>query len=134
VAKGTEKPCGKEHYSFEDAVTHTYMSLVDGDKGQLPEPFWGTRGGNIGNIGKVIGWQSADGRKRWRLDYDPTKGVHINEEDFTLTPPKKICHPVKISEALMRTYINKWTSRYDKPQHVIDAEEELLRQVREGYR
>ncbi|HEY8563144.1 MAG TPA: hypothetical protein VIL74_22395 [Pyrinomonadaceae bacterium] len=134
MAKELEKPCGAEHFSFEEAVTHTYMSLVGGDKAQLPEPFWGTRGGNIGNIGKVIGWKSADGKKRWRLDYDPAKGVHINEEDFTMTPPKKICHFVKISEALARTYINKWTSRYDKPQYVIDAEEELLRQVREGYR
>lgn len=129
-----EKNCGREHYSFEDAVVHMYLSLVDGEKDLLPEPFWGTRGGNIGNIGKVIGWKSADGKKRWRLDFDPAKGVHINEEDFTLTPAKKIFHPVKISEALARTYINKWTSRYDKPQYVIDAEEELLRQVREGFR
>ena len=91
MAKEIEKPCGKAHYSFEEAVTHAYMSLVDGDKEQLSEPFWGTRGGNIGNIGKVIGWKSADGKKRWRLDYDPVKGVHINEEDFSLTPAKKIC-------------------------------------------
>src|SRR5215207_4300363 len=55
-----EKLCGKQHLSFEEAVTHTYMSLVDGDKDQLSEPFWGTRGGNIANIGKVIGWKSAD--------------------------------------------------------------------------
>jgi hypothetical protein len=128
-----EKPCGKEHYSFEEAVVHMYMSLVDGDKEQLSEPFWGTRGGNIGNIGKVIGWKSPDGLKRWRLDYDPVKGVHINEEDFTLTPAKKICHLIKISEAMARTYVNKWTSRYDKPAHVIEAEEELLRQYREGF-
>jgi len=111
-----------------------YMSLVGGEKRLLTEPFWGTRGGAIGNIGKVVGWKTPDGKKRWRLDYDPQKGVHINEEDFTLVRPKKIVHPIKISEALARTYINKWTSRFDKPQYVIDAEEELLRQVREGFR
>lgn len=110
------------------------MNLVGGDKSQMPEPFWGTRGGQIANIGKVIGWKSADGKKRWRLDFDPNKKVHINEEDFTVNPPKKICHPIGISEGMARTYINKWTSRYDKPQHVIDAEEELLRQHREGFR
>lgn len=134
MAKDLEKPCGKTHHSFEEAVTHTYMNLVGGDKNQLSEPFWGTRAGNIGNLGKVIGWKTADGLKRWRLDYDPAKGVHINEEDFSMTPPRKICHPVAISEALARTYINKWTSRYDKPPHVVEAEEELLRQVREGFR
>ena len=133
MSKGIEKNCGERHQSFEAAVQHTYMSLVDGDKSELPEPFWGTRGGNIGNIGKVIGWKSLDNRKRWRLDFDPQKGVHINEEDFSLTPPKKICHLINISEAFARTYINKWTSRYDKPQYVIDAEEELMRQIREGF-
>ena len=25
---------------------------------------------------------SADGKVRWRLDYDPNKGIHINIEDF----------------------------------------------------
>ena len=134
MAKATEKPCGKQHHSFEEAVTHAYMSLVGGDKNQLSEPFWGTRGGQIANIGKVIGWKSADNLKRWRLDFDPTKGVHINEEDFSTEPPRKICHPVAISEALARTYINKWTSRYDKPQFVIEAEDELMRQVRDGFR
>ena len=134
MAKATEKPCGKQHHSFEEAVTHAYMSLVGGDKNQLSEPFWGTRGGQIANIGKVIGWKSADNLKRWRLDFDPAKGVHINEEDFSTEPPRKICHPIAISEALARTYINKWTSRYDKPQFVIEAEEELIRQVREGFR
>ncbi len=33
--------------------------------------------------GKIIGRQSADGKKGWRLDYDPEKGTHINTWDFT---------------------------------------------------
>ena len=129
-----EKSCGKEHHSFEDAVTHTYLSLVNGDRNQLSEPFWGTRGGQIANIGKVIGWQSSDRQKRWRLDYDSKKGVHINEEDFTVNPPRKFSHSIKISWDFARTYINKWTSRFDKPPHVIEAEDELLRQAREGFK
>ncbi len=33
--------------------------------------------------GKVIGRISADGKKRWRVDWDPEKGMHINVEDFS---------------------------------------------------
>ena len=35
-------------------------------------------------FGKVIGRQSPDGKIRWRVDYDPQKGTHINVEDFSL--------------------------------------------------
>ncbi|MFD2117631.1 hypothetical protein ACFSTH_09435 [Paenibacillus yanchengensis] len=31
---------------------------------------------------KIIGRQSAGGKVRWRVDYDPDKGFHINVEDF----------------------------------------------------
>ena len=33
--------------------------------------------------GQVTGRQSADGKRRWRLDYDDIKGPHINVENFT---------------------------------------------------
>ncbi len=29
-------------------------------------------------FGKVVGRQSADGSLKWRVDYDPQKGTHIN--------------------------------------------------------
>lgn len=32
---------------------------------------------------KIIGRQSADDKRRWRLDWDETKGPHINVEDFS---------------------------------------------------
>nr|WP_313738109.1 VENN motif pre-toxin domain-containing protein [Acinetobacter sp.] len=32
---------------------------------------------------QVIGRQSADGKKGWRLDYDPQKGPHVNTWDYT---------------------------------------------------
>ncbi len=35
-------------------------------------------------FGKIIGRTSKDGRVRWYLDYDPTKGTHINVQDFRL--------------------------------------------------
>ena len=33
--------------------------------------------------GKIVGRQSADGKKVMRLDWDPEKGPHINVEDYT---------------------------------------------------
>ena len=73
---------------------------------------------------------TLDSRKRWRLDYDPTRGVHLNEEDFTLANPKKVFHPISIGFIWAMTYWNKWTSRYDKPPHVIEAEKEIDRRRR----
>ena len=32
--------------------------------------------------GKIVGRISANRKVRWRLDYDPNKGIHINIEDF----------------------------------------------------
>ncbi|GAB2636918.1 polymorphic toxin-type HINT domain-containing protein [Psychrobacter pocilloporae] len=34
--------------------------------------------------GQVVGRESLDGKVRWRLDYDDSKGMHINVEDFRL--------------------------------------------------
>jgi len=127
-----EKPCGVIHSNVEDAIEHAYLGLVQGNKHLLSQPYWGTRGGNIANVGKVIGWVTLDGRKRWRLDYDPdpAKGVHLNEEDFTFAQPKKVVHRISISPLWAMTYWNKWTSRYDKPPHVIEAEKEIDRRRR----
>ena len=33
--------------------------------------------------GKIVGRQSPDKKKSWRLDYDPKKGVHINVADYS---------------------------------------------------
>lgn len=129
----SEEYCGADHSNVEDALKHTYeLLVVGGSKHLLSEPFWGTRGGAIGNIGKVIGWETPDHRLRWRLDYDPVKGVHINAEDFNTG--RKIVHPVNIGYVWAATYWNKWTSRFDKPRRVLDAEAELLRQRREGFK
>jgi len=46
---------------------------------------------NINTV-RVVGYQ-VTARKRWRLDFDPQKGVHVNEENFELPPSKqKIVH------------------------------------------
>ena len=125
-----EKPCDVIHSNVEDAIEHAYRGLVQGNKHLLSQPYWGTRGGNIANVGKVIGWTTIDGRKRWRLDYDPQKGVHLNEEDFTFAKPKKVVHLIRVSLLWAMTYWNKWTSHYDKPPHVVEAEREIDRRRR----
>ncbi|WP_235089776.1 hemagglutinin repeat-containing protein [Chromobacterium sp. Beijing] len=65
--------------SFEQARNQA-LKLI-GDLGADSEPYIGRLGSSAGN-GKVVGRVSADGKVRWRLDYDPEKGVHINVEDF----------------------------------------------------
>jgi len=52
---------------------------IIGDLGPESKPYTGRLG--VGQ-GKIVGRQSANGKVRWRLDYDPVKGPHINIEDF----------------------------------------------------
>ena len=63
--------------SFEQARNVALQRV--GDLGSDSRPYRGTMNHNEGT---VVGRQSADGLVRWRLDYDPIKGPHINIEDF----------------------------------------------------
>jgi hypothetical protein len=63
--------------SYEQARNKA-LDLV-GDLGPDSKPYVGRLGTGEG---KIVGRQSADGKVRWRLDYDPEKGPHINVEDF----------------------------------------------------
>ncbi|WP_081279484.1 T7SS effector LXG polymorphic toxin [Bacillus safensis] len=65
--------------TYEQARNKT-VDIV-GDLGPNSQPYTGTLKSSAG-YGKVVGRQSADGKVRWRLDYDPKKGPHINIEDF----------------------------------------------------
>ncbi|PFJ24653.1 hypothetical protein COI92_23610 [Bacillus anthracis] len=56
------------------------MDLL-GNLGSDSIPMVGTMKKSAG-YGKVIGRQTADKKARWRLDYDPEKGLHMNVEDF----------------------------------------------------
>lgn len=63
--------------SYEQARNQAFDIIGDLDKDS--QAYIGRLGSGEG---KVVGRQSADGKVRWRLDYDPTKGPHINIEDF----------------------------------------------------
>ncbi|WP_243291858.1 hypothetical protein [Bacillus sp. FJAT-47783] len=65
--------------TYEQALNKA-LDLV-GDLGPNSKPYIGTLKSSAG-YGQVVGRQSADGKVRWRLDYDPNKGTHINIEDF----------------------------------------------------
>lgn len=140
-----ERECGQLHTTIDEAIAHALADLAT----RLTKPLWGTRGGQIANVGRVIGYQSEDGQLRLRLDYDPSKGVHVNEENFRQAPgQQKVVHRIrfsagfidkdaeaswnKILEGRMQLYWNKWTSRYDKPLEVQEAEQEVDRRRREG--
>src|SRR5262249_8950926 len=126
-----ERDCGKIHLTIDEAIAHAREGLG----APATNPVWGRKGGQIANVGRVIGYQSDDEKKRFRLDYDPVKGVHVNEEDWNRpVDQQKVVHRVRLAmepmdaaaeiawerilEARMQLYWNKWTSRYDKPAEV----------------
>jgi hypothetical protein len=125
----SEKSCGIIHNDIEEAIRHARRSLACVDS----EPYWALRANRNANFGNVIGYQTVDKLKRWRLDYDE-KGAHVNEEDFTCTPARKVRHDVHpfISKDLMVTlFWQKWTRRYDKPPELLEREA-LLKKQKEG--
>jgi hypothetical protein len=87
----TEKGDGKEDKNKNEIeiIVDTYEQArnkafdIIGDMGTGSEPLIGTLERSKG-FGKVIGRISKDKKVRWRLDYDPEKGMHINVEDFRL--------------------------------------------------
>lgn len=72
-----EKVLGKVK-SYEQARNKALE--LTGDLGPNSKPYVGRLGTGKG---KIVGRQSADGKVRWRLDYDPNKGPHINVENFS---------------------------------------------------
>ena len=56
----------------------------------------------------MVGRQSADGKVRWRLDYDPEKGMHINIEDLRNgkgANARKIVIPFKGNESTFKSLL-----------------------------
>ncbi|WP_316719939.1 polymorphic toxin-type HINT domain-containing protein [Terrisporobacter petrolearius] len=95
--------CGEVVLSKEKSYERARNKALNilGDLGPGSKPVKGRLKTSRGN-GKVIGRQSADGKVRWRLDYDPKKGAHINVEDFRggkKGKGKKYAIPFKGNEA-----------------------------------
>lgn len=91
--------------TYEQARNKT-VDLV-GDLGPNAQPYTGTLKSSAG-YGKVVGRQSADGKVRWRIDYDPNKGPHINIEDFRNgkgANAKKIAIPFEGNEGTFKSLL-----------------------------
>lgn len=80
-----------------------------GDLGVDSKPVYG-RLKTIYGYNKIIGRQSADGKRRWRLDWEETKGPHINVEDFSKEKKSKaikIAIPFEGNKKAYRSYIKQ---------------------------
>ncbi|MBA4603417.1 hypothetical protein H2C83_14075 [Thermoactinomyces sp. AMNI-1] len=84
------------------------LKLV-GNLGPNSKPYIGNLKSSIG-YRKVVGRQSSDGKVRWRLDYDPKKGPHINVEDFRNgkgAKAKKYAIPFEGDELTFKVYLKQ---------------------------
>jgi len=131
--KQKEFSCGILHVSIEEALVHAEQNLgMRNAKGTMIgklEPYLGTMRFTSGS---VVGWQTIP-QKRFRLDYDPefelhnreaiekstgvnkgTRGVHVNEEDFTRAERQKICHATESSFQIADHYWRKWSSEFGR--------------------
>jgi hypothetical protein len=66
--------------TFEQARNKA-LEIVDGLMGSDSKPYVCTLKTSAA-YGKIVGRISADSKVRWRLDWDPIKGLHINVENF----------------------------------------------------
>ncbi|MBK8097741.1 MAG: hypothetical protein IPK26_11575 [Planctomycetes bacterium] len=86
--------------------------------GSYTAPWWGDKATeHINNRGFVIGFQDTSKAARWRLDYDPQKGLHINwVQDIKGSDQAKECYKISSirAETTMQDYMIGWTkSRHD---------------------
>ena len=93
--------------SYERAKNKALDKL--GDLGADSKPVYGRLKTSYG-YNKIIGRQSADDKRRWRLDWDETKGPHINVEDFSKGKKSKaikIAIPFEGNKKAYRSYIKQ---------------------------
>lgn len=130
-----EKLCEKRHLSIEEAILHARQNMQI--HGLDTEPFWAMRANRNANFGNVIGYQTPDKRRRWRLDRDEN-GTHVNEEDFTCEPVRKIRHNIESTELAgdlrVMLWWKHWTSRYDKPPELLEREAAMQEEYRRTHR
>jgi hypothetical protein len=96
-----ETPCGHTHLIFEDAERkrrggESFGSIPEGEN-----LWWGDKDADhIKNRGYVIGlWNRVTG-DRWRIDYDPVKGLHLNQDNKN--HEEKTMYPIQSFSPLLR--------------------------------
>jgi hypothetical protein len=105
-----EIDCAKLHPSVENAIACARTNL--GLTPATEHPWVGTKENKLANKGQIIGFTDSTGLKRWRIDWAPDKGFHINEEDVSQKGnSKKVCHKVPhTSETMMILWWKKYTA------------------------
>ena len=105
-----ERDCKVVHATVEDAIQHAEARL---GWRRRPAPAIAPYAGTTRfNNHLVVGYQEAS-RRRWRLDWDENKGIHVNEENFDASPrEQRVCHRVDAFALtrpdLVRLYWNRW--------------------------
>ena len=110
MATSRERPCPHKHDTILDAIQCAERNL--GVRGIRLQPYWGS---TTQNAGLIVGFQLTS-RIRWRLDYDATRGIHVNEEHFDRPPHlQKVVHIVGIpaisGELQVFLQHRKWTNQ-----------------------
>jgi hypothetical protein len=106
-----EIDCREKHVSIVDAIEHARKNL--GLIREEEHPRLGIKvRGPLANKDRIIGFTDATGLKGWRVDWDPTKGCHLNEEDYSDKGTfRKVCHRIPMnSEQWTTLWWKKFTS------------------------
>src|SRR3954471_8436818 len=89
-----EVDCGVNHRDILEAIEHARKTLsLTRD---IEHPWLGTKTrGPMANKDRIIGFTDSTGKNGWRVDFDPTKGLHVNETDYTDKQAfRKVCHGI----------------------------------------
>ena len=108
--------CGEEVYDKEPSYESARNTLMN----ETYEKSHAFKNGSLSRscglessyaYNKIDGRVSYDGKTRWRLDYDPKKGVHFNIEDYSRGKGFNginIVIPIDISYEQYKKIINLW--------------------------
>jgi hypothetical protein len=99
--------CGIYHKDLYSAISCARSRL--GLTRETEHPLVGTKTNRMANLGQIIGFTDSTGLKRWRVDWDPVKKVHVNEEDHSERPSRKVCHQVMLSS---EEWVIRWWRKF----------------------
>jgi hypothetical protein len=103
--------CKVPHATIVEAIECARKNL--GLTRETEHPRVGTKASKfLSNKDQIIGFTDSTGRKGWRVDWDPHKGCHVNEEDYYDKKAfRKVCHRFLMdSEQWTLLWWKKYTS------------------------
>ena len=124
----SEKPCGQTHRSIIDArsCAHKLRHPSSAEFGDLTTGvnlWWGVkRTAKLRNAGLVIGLKNDSAGIGWRLDYDTTKGIHLNQFNKNGGLWEDVWHPIQIATADPEGFVfNTWAAWTKLNERLIPA-------------